>query len=435
MPRSHAERGLVEPVGRLVDQEAGPLVEVEPHPPRGVLRAGGRVRKRREPRRKRGAARAGAAPTRSVKRLSSAPSGSRSPGIARGQRSRRPLRPRAADNGRAPDDGGSAQRPACDDARRTRDSSATTVRRPARLIATSTRSPVCRNARSISLGAPSRPPSVPSRLNGTSCPRRRETPEAGPRALQAFRIWSRAQPGATTRSASSSPLTSARLPSQPVRQSSAVGRIRPDRAGDDAGVRDGEREPVAGREPERCIQRFVVVVRHDEQAGESAVDLLGGKAVRMRMEPVQPGAVLHLEAQRACSRPERSDRSRRRPAPPRASGRGNGPWWAAGARSRSRRRSARRAARRRSAAPPFAGRGPPRSGSGRRPGPAARRRDAGRLRAARRGHRRARPAVARAALRVGRDAARCRGRGEAGTEKPTAIHAARPDGRPTRPES
>ncbi len=72
-------------------------------------------------------------------------------------------------------------------------------------------------------------------------------PSSRPRALQAFRIWSRAQPGATTRSASSSPLTSARLPNQPIRQSSAVGaygRIAPR---DDAGVRDGEREAVAGR--------------------------------------------------------------------------------------------------------------------------------------------------------------------------------------------
>ena len=124
--------------------------------------------------------------------------------------------------------------------------------------------------------------------------------------MQAFRIWSRTQPGATTRSASSSPLTSARLPSQPCQAVLGGRRIRPDRAADDAGVRDGEREPVAGRESERCIERFIVIVRHDEQAGESAIDLLGGKAVRMRMEPVQPGAVLHLEAQ-AFAR-TRSDR-------------------------------------------------------------------------------------------------------------------------------
>ena len=73
-------------------------------------------------------------------------------------------------------------------------------------------------------------------------------------------------------------------------------RVGAHRAADDPGLGDGVREPISRREGERRIERVVVLVGHDQQAGESGVDLLGGEAVRMGMEPVQPGAVLHFEA-------------------------------------------------------------------------------------------------------------------------------------------
>ena len=69
-----------------------------------------------------------------------------------------------------------------------------------------------------------------------------------------------------------------------------------DRAADDASLRDGEREPIFRRKGERRIERVVVLVGHYQQPGESGVDLLAGEAVRMGMEPIQPGAVLHFEA-------------------------------------------------------------------------------------------------------------------------------------------
>ncbi len=88
-------------------------------------------------------------------------------------------------------------------------------------------------------------------------------------------------------------------------------RIGSHAAAADADVRDGEREPVAGREAERRIDRVVVLVRHDQQSGETTVDLLGGEAVRMGMKPVQAGPVLHLEAH-ALARARR-DRIEARP--------------------------------------------------------------------------------------------------------------------------
>src|SRR2546430_6531512 len=68
------------------------------------------------------------------------------------------------------------------------------------------------------------------------------------------------------------------------------------RAADDPSLRDGECEPISWCKGERRIERVVILVGHYQQAGESGVDLLGGEAVGMGMEPVQPGAVLHFEA-------------------------------------------------------------------------------------------------------------------------------------------
>src|SRR5438094_9961064 len=58
-----------------------------------------------------------------------------------------------------------------------------------------------------------------------------------------------------------------------------------DRAADDPSLGDGEREPVSRREGERRIERVVIFVGHYQQAGESGLDLLGGEAGRMEMEP------------------------------------------------------------------------------------------------------------------------------------------------------
>ena len=75
-----------------------------------------------------------------------------------------------------------------------------------------------------------------------------------------------------------------------------VGRVGADRGARDADVGDGEGEAVAWRESEARVQRVVVFVGDDQQTDEPGMDLLGGESVRMGMKPIQPGAVLHLEA-------------------------------------------------------------------------------------------------------------------------------------------
>jgi hypothetical protein len=75
-----------------------------------------------------------------------------------------------------------------------------------------------------------------------------------------------------------------------------IRRVRTDGAARDPHIGDREGETVAFGEGERRIEGAVVLVGDDEQARQSGVDLLGGDAVGVRVKPVQPRAVFHLEA-------------------------------------------------------------------------------------------------------------------------------------------
>ena len=75
-------------------------------------------------------------------------------------------------------------------------------------------------------------------------------------------------------------------------------RIRAQRASRDADIGHCKRQPVLRRQRERVVERSILVVGYDEQPRKSAVDLLGGEAVRMRVKPVEPRTVFHVETQR-----------------------------------------------------------------------------------------------------------------------------------------